>query len=190
VTVPIVFSNQSGATRQYFSLDTQGARALTRALASGTSYTQTARLGDVWVVASGTTCIALYRVTAAALVISSVQRQSIVPLYEIAGIVSDARTGAAVSGQTAFIWQPEDSACAVIGGTESPGYVVSSTTGTDGKYSVFVSPGDYKIRLRAAGGYVSQWWGETATTRGQCTGALVVTIDGDAFNVNFALQRQ
>ena len=187
--VPVVFTNQSGATLDYLSLDAQGRRVLARSLASG-SYTQQAHVGDVWIASRGGTCVALYRVTAAALLISSAQRQSLVPLYVIAGIVSDASTGAALSGQTVFVWQPEDSACAVIGGTESPGYIVSSITGPDGKYAVYVTPGDYKIRLRATAGYVSQWWGETATTRGQCTGALVVTIDGDAFNVSFALRRQ
>jgi len=191
VTVPIVFSNQSGATRQYFSLDAQGARVLTRALVSGTSYTQTARLGDVWVVASGATCVALYRVTAAALVISSAQRQSVVPLYEIAGIVTDARTGAALSGQTVFIWQPEESACSVLGGAESSGYVVSSITGADGKYSMFVSSGDYKIRVRATAGHASQWWSlKPALTAGHCAAADVVSITGDTFQVNFPLQPQ
>jgi hypothetical protein len=187
--VPLVFRNQSGATLEYLSLDAQGRRVLARSLGSG-SYTQQARIGDVWIASRGGTCVALYRVTAAALLISSAQRQSLIPLYAIAGIVTDTRSGAALSGQTVFVWQPEDSACAIIGGSESPGAVVSSTTGTDGKYQVWVTPGDYKIRLRGSG-YASQWWsGKPASTSGDCAAADVVSVTGDTFQVNFRLSAQ
>src|SRR3954470_23926198 len=154
--VPVVFSNQSGSTLEYLSLDAQGRRVLARSLGTG-SYTQNAHVGDVWIVSRGGTCVALYRVTAAALLISQSARQSVIPLYAIAGIISDAR-GNALAGQTVFIWQPEETACSVLGGSESPGYVVSSTTGPEGRYLMYVSPGSYKIRVRATPGYGSQWW--------------------------------
>jgi hypothetical protein len=164
---------------------------LARSLASGTSYTQTAHVGDVWIVSTGGACVALYRVTAAALLITAAQRQSLIPLYAIRGIVTDARTGAALPGQTVFIWQPEESACSVLGGTESPGYVVSSTTGADGRYGVYVTPGDYKIRVRATSGYAPQWWSrKPANTAGQCAAADVVSVTGDTFQLDFPLQPQ
>jgi hypothetical protein len=135
----------------------------------------------VWVVSAGGNCVALYRVTAAALLISQAARQSLVPLYAIAGIVTNARTSSALSGQTVAIWQPEASACA----SES-GAVVTSVTGADGTYRVWVSPGTYKIRVRASAGYVPQWW----SSRLDCASATAVEITGDTFQVNFQLQPQ
>jgi hypothetical protein len=180
-TVPIVFSNQSGGARDVLSLDAQGRRVLARSLANGAQYTQSARVGDVWIVSAGGACVALYRVTAAALLISQASRQSLVPLYAIAGIVTNARTGAALSGQTVTIWQPDASACA-----SEAGAVVSSITGADGTYRVWVTPGSYKIRVRASAGYVPQWW----SSRLDCASATAVAIDGDTFQVNFSLQPQ
>ena len=76
-------------------------------------------------------------------------------------------------------------------GSESPGSVVSSVTGADGTYRVHVSPGDYKIRVRATSGYASQWWsGKRASTVGDCAAADVISVTGDTFNVSFALQPQ
>lgn len=188
-SVPIVFSNQSGSTLDYLSLDAQGRRVLARSLGGG-SYTQTAHVGDVWIVSRAGTCVALYSVTAAALLISQPTRQSLIPLYAIAGIISDGR-GSALSGQTVFIWQPEESACSVLGGSESPGYVVSSITGPDGRFIVYVTPGSYKIRVRATTGYASQWWsGKPAGSAGQCAAADVVTVTGDTLQVNFTLPPQ
>ena len=180
-TVPIVFSNQSGGQRDVLSLDAQGRRVLARSLASGTSYTQTAHIGDVWVMSTGGSCVALYRVTAAALVISQASRQSIVPLYAIAGIITDARTGNAASGQTVTIWQPEASACA-----SEAGAVVSSITGGDGTYRVWVTPGTYKIRVRTTAAYAPQWW----SSRLDCASATAVDVTGDTFQVSFRLQPQ
>ncbi len=179
--MPIVFSNQSGGQRDVLSLDAQGRRVLARSLSNGTSYTQSAHVGDVWIVSAGGACVGLYRVTAAALFISQASRQSLIPLYAIAGIVTNARTGSALSGQTVAIWQPETSACA-----SEAGAVVSSITGADGTYRVWVSPGSYKIRVRASAGYVPQWW----SSRLDCASATAVSIDGDTLQVNFQLQPQ
>ena len=175
-----MFSNQSGATLDYLSLDAQGRRVLARSLTSG-SYTQQAHVGDVWIASRGGACVALYRVTAAALLISQASRQSLIPLYEVAGIVTNARTGSAASGQTVIIWQPEATACA-----SEAGAVVSSTTGADGRYRVWVSPGTYKIAVRTSSAYLPQWW----SGRPDCASATAVTIDGDTLQVNFPLQPQ
>jgi len=108
--------------------------------------------------------------------------------------VIDASSGAPLAGQSIFIWQPDESSCAIIGGSGSPGYVVSSITASDGTYLVHVTAGDYKVRVRTApvGGiaYAPQWWrNKPASTAAQCAAADVVSV-GDEMVIDFALARQ
>lgn len=187
--------NDAGARRDLSALDGNGRRFLARSLAPGDSYTQTTRIGEVYVVTEpGGGCVAVYPVVAAALLIASPTRNSLIPLYAIRGHVTDARSGGALGGQTVFIWKPDESACAIIGGSSSPGYVVSSITATDGTYGVYVTAGDYKVRVRTAAAgqtYAPQWWrGKPASTAGQCAAADVISVNTDLLAIDFALQPQ
>lgn len=193
-TVPLLVSNNAGARRDLSSLDAIGRRVFAKALAAGESYTQTARIGEVWVVTEpGGGCVAVYPVVAPALLIVSATRNTLLPLYAIRGRVTDARSGGALPGQTVFIWNPDESSCAIIGGSGAPGYVVSAITATDGTYGVFVTAGDYKVRVRTAPvgsvTYAPQWWrGKPATTAGQCAAADVITMNADLIAIDFVLQ--
>ncbi|MDQ2953214.1 MAG: hypothetical protein M3R54_13230 [Chloroflexota bacterium] len=195
-TGPLLVVNDTGARRDLSSLDANGKRVFARSLAPGASFTQATRSGEVWVItdpAGG--CVAVYPVVAAALLIVSPSRNSLVPLYAIRGRATDARSGASLGGQTVFVWQPDEASCAVIGGSGSPGYVVSSITALDGTYSVYVTAGDYKVRVRTSpvGGitYAPQWWrGKPASTAGECAAADVVTLTADLLAIDFTLQPQ
>ena len=163
---------------------------------SGETYTQTAHAGEVWVVSdAGGACVAIQTVVAPALLILSASRVSQVPLYAIRGRVTDAQTGAPLAGQSVFIWMPDESSCAIIGGSGSPGYVVSSITAPDGTYGVFVTRGDYKVRIRTAPvngvTYGPRWWRDKpASTAAQCAAADIIQVSADATAIDFALQRQ
>jgi hypothetical protein len=189
-------SNNSGARLDLSSLDAQGRRVPSTTLALGESYTQAAHVADVWVVsAPGGGCVAVYAVVAPALMILSAARTSLLPLYAIRGRVTDAQTGGPLSGQSVFIWTSDESSCAIIGGAGSPGYVVSSITAPDGTYGVYVTAGDYKVRIRTApvGGiaYTPQWWrSKPALTSAQCIAADVIPVSADATAIDFGLQRQ
>jgi hypothetical protein len=175
------------------SLDAEGRRILSRVLASGETYTQTASIGDVWVVTEpGGGCVAVVPVVAPALLIVSATRNSLVPLYAIRGRITDARTGNGLPGQTIFVWLSDESSCAVIGGATSPGYVVSAITAADGTYAVYVTAGDYKVRVRttSVGGvmYPPRWWRDKpASSAGQCAAADVLEVSVDASAIDFVL---
>jgi hypothetical protein len=193
--VPLVFVNNTGARRDVAALDEQGKRLPARTVVASESYTADAFPGQVWVVVDARgTCTAIQTVVAPTLVILSAARTALIPLYAIRGTVTDASTHAPLAGQTIFVWQPDESACAIIGGTGSSGYVVSSITATDGTYLVHVTAGDYKVRVRTAPvsgiGYAPQWWrNKPASTAGECAAADVVSVK-DATVIDFALARQ
>ena len=193
-TAPLLLVNNAGARRDLLSLDANGKRVFAKSLGSGESYTQTTRVGEVWLVADpGGGCVAIYRVVAPALLIVATARNSLIPLYAIRGRVTDARSGAPLPGQTMFVWQPDEASCAIIGGSGAPGYVVSSITAPDGTYGVYVTVGDYKVRVRTAAvtgvNYAPQWWrGKPASTAGQCAAADVITLNADLLAIDFALQ--
>lgn len=193
--LPLVFVNNTGARRDVSALDGQGRRMPARTIASGDSYTATAYPGEVWVVADARgTCVAIQTVAVPTLVILSATRTSLVELYAIRGRVIDAASGDPLSGQSIFIWNPDESACAIIGGSGSPGYVVSTITAPDGSYVVHVTAGDYKVRVRTAPvggvGYAPQWWrNKPASTAAQCAAADIVAVN-DVTVIDFALARQ
>ncbi|MFL5271686.1 MAG: hypothetical protein ACJ79E_06450 [Anaeromyxobacteraceae bacterium] len=192
---PVVFVNDTGVRRDVIALDDRGKRMPGRSVSTGTSYTANAYPGEVWVVTDpGGNCTAIQTVVAPTLVILSATRTSLVRLYAIRGSVTDASSGAPLAGQSIFIWQPDESSCAIIGGSGSPGYVVSSITGPDGTYLVHVTAGDYKVRVRTAPvagvAYAPQWWrNKPASTAAQCAAADVVSV-GDEMVIDFALARQ
>jgi hypothetical protein len=192
-TVPLVFSNESGARREISSLDAQGRRVPARTLEAGQSYTQTANIGAVWLVSAGGACVAITAVVAPALVIVSAGRTSLIPLFAIRGRVTDARSGSPLSAQTVYIWKADDASCAVVGGAGSPGYVVSSISSPAGGYEVYVTAGDYKVRVATSpvGGvsFRPQWWkGKVAGPGAQCLAADVLKATADQTGIDFALQ--
>jgi hypothetical protein len=132
-------------------------------------------------------------VVAAALIIVAASRTSVIPLYAIRGRVTDARSGNPLPSQTVYIWSPDDASCAVVGGSGSPGYVVSAISAPDGTYGVYVTPGEYKARIAtsAVGGiaYAPQWWRNRAGGAGApCVAADVLKVNADATGVDFSLQ--
>ena len=159
-------------------------------MANGESYTQTTRVGEVWVVSvPGGGCVAVYPVVAPALLIVSATRNSLIPLYAIRGRVTDARSAGALGGQTVTVWKPDDVSCA----TGAPGGIVSAITAQDGTYGVHVTAGDYKVRVRtvavAGVAYAPQWWrGKPASTAGQCAAADVISLTADLLAIDFTLQ--
>jgi hypothetical protein len=169
---------------------------LAKTLASGESYTQAAHVGEVWVVSdAGGACVAIQTIVAPALLILSAGRASLLPLFAMRGRVTDAQTGIPLGGQSVFIWTADESSCAIIGGVGSPGYVVSSITAPDGTYGVYVTAGDYKVRVRTSpvGGftYTPQWWRDKpALTSAHCVAADVIPVNADATAIDFALPRQ
>jgi hypothetical protein len=193
--LPLVFLNDTGVRRDVVALDDQGKRMRARSVSAGMSYTAIAYPGEVWVVTdAGGTCTAIQTVVAPTYVILSAARTSLVRLYAIRGSITDASSGSPLAGQSIFIWQPDESACAIIGGSGSPGYVVSSITAPDGTYLVYVTAGDYKVRVRTAPvngtEYAPQWWrNKPASTAAQCAAADIVSVN-DGTVVDFALARQ
>jgi hypothetical protein len=176
-------------------LDGQGKRVPKRTLQPGESYAQQAGAGDVWVVTDANGgCVTVHTAVASALLIVSPGRNSIVPLYAIRGRVTDARSGAGLGSQNVYVWQPDDASCAAVGGAGSPGHVVGSITAPDGTYAMYVSPGDYKVRVATTPvggvGYAPQWWrGKPSGADSACRAADIAKVAADT-TADFALQPQ
>ena len=194
-TVQLLFINSAGMRLDVSVLDGQGKRLPKRTLQSGESYAQQGGAGDVWVVSDANGgCITVHTAVANALVIVSPGRNTVLPLYAVRGRVTDARSGAGLPGQNVYVWKADDASCAVIGGSGSPGQVVTSITAPDGTYAMYVSPGDYKVRVAttAVGGvsYAAQWWRNKAGgPDAACRAADVANIAAD-MTADFALQPQ
>jgi hypothetical protein len=194
-TVQLLVVNDAGMRLDVSVLDGQGKRVPKRTLQAGESYAQQAGAGDVWVVTDANGgCVAIHTAVASALLIVSSGRNSVLPLYAVRGRVTDGRSGTGLPGQTVYVWKADDGSCAVIGGSGSPGNVVSAITAPDGTYAMYVSPGDYKVRIAttpvAGVSYAAQWWrGKPSGPDSACRAADVTKVTADT-TADFALQPQ